>query len=838
MNKPSCYIGIIFTWMSLFLTISSSATDFADNTFLIANISENDLSNNSLWSFVEANDWVGIELEIDSTGNYAYLQNSTVEMTAVLDQIRSIIDKEESKIVPIFIHFDGNIHFLDSVINASSISDRIFYLPQGETWPSINYLVQANRRIIFFVEGYTTNESRILHPVKNYALEISASQITPNSVILSSESNINKELFKINDFQNLPTGVVSNRLGKNQVPDYVNFLLDSWTKYGKKPNFISVGNAIISFDFLVSQLNSFNDIKGQVRTVGKNLERVYWKNPEVLISGGKFSFPIRGGEEVILSPFAPGYSMTPAQLIVTAEMALPEEYSVLASPLGLNQGLTANFNFDGNLTDNVNPEQKYTGTNYSFSQDIDRGTVLKLPENAQVFIGNPELYKLPNSSFTVSCFVKFTDILEFGDNAILGNNEQGYRRGMHLVLRSGHPYFGLWSNDFMSEEVLKNNTWFHLTWRYIIETGQQAIFLNGKYVGGSDGHPPYSGTSDLHIGSALSNGASMRGYIDNLNIWNRPLGNEEISRLALDEEILALPEKDKKQRNFIQPLYIGFSLLILLVFVLLFWVMIIRRKTKNHYQGFEVQKPSFENHIRLFGDFQVMNNKGEDISSLFTPKVKELFIYILIGSVRNKMGVPISDVDSCLWAGIQDRKIANNRAVTLNKLRKILVQLNAVEINSNNGFLQLKVSGNLSCDYLEAFKLCTIPEGMTRKQLDTFYLLVKDGSLLKGIDWPWLDDIRGFIGNQVMDHLLKLGTYLQKENRINEVEKVAQRMLDYDELSEEAVSLQIWAHQQANNLYLAKFQFESFCTRYKKSMGENYGMNFNEFIEEHAIKKN
>ncbi len=490
MNKTSCYIGIIFTWMSLFLTISSSATDFADNTFLIANISENDLSNNRLWSFVEANDWVGIELEIDSTGSYAYLQNSTIEMTAVLDRIRGIIDKEESKIVPIFIHFDGNIHFLDSVINASSISDRIFYLPQGETWPSINYLVQANRRIIFFVEGNTTNESRILHPVKNYALEISASQITPNSVILSSESNINKELFKINDFQNLPTGVVPNRLGKNQVPDYVNFLLDSWTKYGKKPNFISVGNAIISFDFLVSQLNSFNDVKGQVRTVGKNLERVYWKNPEVLISGGKFSFPIRGGEEVILSPFAPGYSMTPAQLIVTAEMALPEEYSVLASPLGLNQGLTANFNFDGNLTDNVNPEKKYTGTNYSFSQDIDRGTVLKLPENAQVFIGNPELYKLPNSSFTVSCFVKFTDILEFGDNAILGNNEQGYRRGMHLVLRSGHPYFGLWSNDFMSEEVLKSNTWYQLTWRYIIQTGQQAIYLNGKYVGGSDGQPP------------------------------------------------------------------------------------------------------------------------------------------------------------------------------------------------------------------------------------------------------------------------------------------------------------------------------------------------------------
>ncbi|MFV0592030.1 MAG: LamG-like jellyroll fold domain-containing protein [Draconibacterium sp.] len=836
MNKTNYHTGLISFLVFLLVTLNSQASDFADNTFLIAKITQNDFSNNRLWDFVEVNDWVGIELNIDTTEHFAYIHNSTWEMTDVLERIRSIIDKKESKIVPVFIHFNGNIHFLDSIITTSSISDRIFFLPQGETWPSTNYLVQANRRIIFFVDGNTTNESRILHPIKNYALEISANQITPNSVILSSESNINKELFKINDFQKLPTGVVPTRLGKNQIPDYVNFLLDSWTKYGKKPNFISVGNAAMSFDFLVSQLNSFNDVRGQVRTVGKNLERVYWKNPEILISGGKFSFPIRGGEEMILSPFAPGYNMTPSQLIVTAEMALPEEYSVLATPLGLNQGLTANFNFDDDLTDNVNPDRDYTGSNYSFSEDIDRGMVLKLPENANIMIGNPGLYGLQNSSFTVSCYVKFTDILEFGDNAILGNNEQGYRRGMHLVLRSGHPYFGLWSNDYMSEEILKNNTWYHLTWRYIIETGQQAIFLNGKYVGGSDGHPPYSGTSDLHIGSALSDGASMRGYIDNLNIWNRPLGNDEINRLALDEEILVQASESQESEKIVRPLYIGFSAMVVLVFVLLFWLIIIRKKTKKQATGFEVPKTASANHIRLFGEFQVVNTEGEDITPLFTPKVKELLVFILMGSVKNKMGVPISEVDATLWEGIEARKIANNRGVTLNKLRKLLTQLNTVEIVSNNGFLQFKGSNSFVCDYLDAYKLCAIPDGMNRQQLESFYMLVESGSLLKGIDWLWLDDSRGFIGNQVMDNLLKLANYLQKEKRISDVEKVAQRMLDYDELSEEAVSLQIWAHQQANNSYLAKFQFDSFCTRYKKSMGESYHLNFNEFTEEHAAK--
>ena len=139
-------------------------------------------------------------------------------------------------------------------------------------------------------------------------------------------------------------------------------------------------------------------------------------------------------------------------------------------------------------------------------------------------MGKPEIYGFRNSSFTVSCFVKFTEILEFGDNAILGNYESGYRKGLHLILRSGHPYFGLWANDFMADKTLLPNTWYHLSWRYIIETGEQSIFLNGQFIGGSDGHPPFSGTGDIHLGSALSSGASLRGYIDDLYIWKRPLG--------------------------------------------------------------------------------------------------------------------------------------------------------------------------------------------------------------------------------------------------------------------------------------------------------------------------
>lgn len=819
----------------LFIVLTSltgQANKFSDNTFLIAHINATDFNNSRLWNFIENDNWTALEFNIDSLNGNASLRNSSISFGVVLEKIAQVANKNESKIIPVFIHFEGNIHFLDSIIGASPVSRRLFFLPQGETWPSTEYLVQADRRIIFFVDGDTENESSILHPINDYALQISGNQITPNSVILSSESNINKELFKINNFHRLPTGDIPSRMGKNMVPDYVNFLLDSWTKYGKKPNFIDVGRNVMSFNFIVDQLNSFSAVKGLVKTTGKNMERVYWKNSDILVSGGKFSFPIRGGEEVILSPFAPGYAMTPAQLIITGEMAMQDQYSIMANPLNLSAGLSAAFHFDGNLQNKVHPEQKYEGVNYSFTEDIERGTVLKLPEDAKIMLGDPGRYGFPNSSFTVSCFVKFTDIPEYGDNAILGNDEIGYRRGMHLILRSGHPYFGLWSNDYMSEEVLKNNTWYHLAWRYIIETGQQAIFLNGKYVGGSDGHPPYSGTSDLFIGSALSRGASLRGYIDNLHIWNRPLGNEEINRLSLDEEIKIV--NNKASRFVLSKQWLaGITGAALGLFVLiLIWLVLLRKRTKAVSPLNDTNIVPTKNCIQLFGEFKAVNTAQEDISALFTPKVKELLVFTVVHNLMNKNhGAPISEIDATLWEGIPLKKVANNRAVTLNKLRKILVQFNTLEIISGNGYLLLKTEGSFFCDFQQAINLCQIPTGMTRRQLETFYHLVKGGSLLKGIDWPWLDEIRGYIGNQVIDNLLKLAAFYKKERKLKEVDSVAKRILDYDSLSEEAVRLQVWSQQMAQNMHLAKFHFESFCTRYEKSMGQKYGMTFKQFIE-------
>ncbi|WP_372949944.1 LamG-like jellyroll fold domain-containing protein [Mariniphaga sp.] len=809
----------------LFLSGKSYAKEFSETSFLIAKIQPSNFNNQRLLDFLESNNNSGMQFSLTEENGEISLAGSQYSFTSILEKINQFITADSAKVIPVFIHFEGEMRVLDSIISHSEIASQIFYLPRGEAWPTMDYLIQANRRVLFFVSGNVENPGRTIHFTDDYIFQISAEMAKTGK-----NNKTNLELFLIQDFENLPVNSIPGSNIQNLVPDYINFLLESWTRYGKKPNFIFVGEEILNFNFIISQLNSFTWITGTIRGAGKTFEKVYWKNPEVSVTGGRFSFPYRGGDELTLTPFVPGYRMTPEQIIVTGEMEVPESYQIMANPLSLSQGLTGNFHFDEEIQNVLFPEKTYSGENYSFSQDIERGTVLRLPENSNVNLGSPEVFGLRNSSFTVSCFVKFSEILEFGDNAVLGNYESEYRRGLHLILRSGHPYFGLWANDYISEEKLEPNIWYHIVWRYILETGEQAIFLNGRNIGSSEGHPPFSGTADIHLGSALSQGASLRGYIDDLHFWNRPLGSEEITRLALNEEVKTVEESKSTQRLTEGKALIT-SLVLIAIFIVAVILYFIFRKKKTVMKGNSVWVPekNAANQVRLFGGFKAIDRDGNDISALFTPKVKELFLFILIATLKNQNGASVSEIDEQLWSGLPAKKVSNNRAVTLNKLRKILQKFDGVEIVTQNGHLLAKTEKSFFCDYAEAYKLCQISGGMDKTQLEAFFHLVKNGRFLKGLNWDWLDEIRGYTGNQVIDNLLKLAVYYNNTNELPKMDALAKRILEYDDLSDEATWLQVWVLRQMNNIHQAKFHFESFCSKYQNTMGETYPMNFEQF---------
>jgi hypothetical protein len=71
---------------------------------------------------------------------------------------------------------------------------------------------------------------------------------------------------------------------------------------------------------------------------------------------------------------------------------------------------------------------------------------------------------------------------------------------------------------------------------------------------------------------------------------------------------------------------------------------------------------------------------------------------------------------------------------------------------------------------------------------------------------------------------------------MEEMDAITRRILDYDELNEEAVYLQIWASQKVNNIYQAKFNYNLFLAKYLETMGELYPMSFDQF--KHSLCRN
>jgi two-component SAPR family response regulator len=162
-------------------------------------------------------------------------------------------------------------------------------------------------------------------------------------------------------------------------------------------------------------------------------------------------------------------------------------------------------------------------------------------------------------------------------------------------------------------------------------------------------------------------------------------------------------------------------------------------------------------------------------------------------------------------------------------LRKLLQQMEGLNILTRNGTLLAEIKKPFCCDYVEAYNLCHLPGGMDKKQLERFFNLTKNGKLLKGISWLWLDEMRGYTGNQIIDNLLKLSVIYKEEKKLTEIETISKGILDYDELNEEAVWLHIWCLRQKNNMHQAKFYFENFRTRYSESMAEKYPFTFEQF---------
>lgn len=845
-----CWAILVF-WLCSVLVINAQTSDDAssklydETIFVISNFSGVDANLNEPRSIQELLDQnIGgfrLYLEWEKQQNQLMIKKAdgtSIPFRQTMLEIKNYLDSKPDKILTLFLDFSTNINELGDIIQELGINQSLYTYDSKEGWLSIKTMLEENKRLVVFSMQEHRNSPDWLHYVWNHAVEpyfsIWEAPAFKGEFLKGDPKN---SLLIYNDY-NFPRKSDSNNNPKfvgNQNPYLIEHIKNTWTTTGKTPNFIMLDRYEDWILGIVSYLRGFKIIKGTVTYNAQVLDYVNWEKTGSLTSG-KYCFPVGPGDNLILTPKSPGFRFTPE----TATFNEPTESIIqhfVATSYEITDNLEGHYTFVKGSRDFSINQFDGKAENVQFTNDSIRSTVASFDENSYIVLPGAESFKVRDHDFTVAAWVKIKEYLpNKQDYCIIGTKNNSYQQGIHLLIRDKKPYFGFYNNDLQGKTILEAGMWYHLIWRYNKLSGEQAIFLNGKLDSRSLGHPAYKGRDNLYIGIAGFTWSSyMLGNIDNLSIWSRALGEEEIWGLS-KEVIEIVPIKNV----FILYPILSRSVLALLAMALLLlaYFKIPFRKLKKQASAADkirslessvILKPE-ANYIQLFGDFKVLDKSGMDISNQFTPKLKQLFLIILLYSQRNKNGISTKELTDILWMGHSSQSAKNSRGVTIRKLRLILESLDSVHIHFHIDRWSMAFGGSVYCDYIDCLKLLKRDKIHDTDFSLNFYHIIQEGELFKGDSYDWLDDFKGFIGNNIVDILLKFIHELTIDNDSELILKLTDRILVTDPVNDQALVFKLKVLIKQDNYNLSRFTFDRFCTLYEEMYGEKFTGKFEELI--------
>jgi len=203
---------------------------------------------------------------------------------------------------------------------------------------------------------------------------------------------------------------------------------------------------------------------------------------------------------------------------------------------------------------------------------------------------------------------------------------------------------------------------------------------------------------------------------------------------------------------------------------------------------------------------------------------------ILVYSQRSKKGISTKELSQYLWPDLSYQNAKNSRGVTIRKLRLILERLDEAEILFNVDCWTIRFSKSLYCDYAECLKLMKDSKDRSPSFYLDFYRIIRAGEVFKGESHDWLDDHKGFVGNNIVDVLLKFIHQLDMENDHQLILKLADRILVTDPVNDQALSFKLRALVMQNNLNTAKYTYDKFAALYEELYGEKLDLSFDDLI--------
>lgn len=233
-----------------------------------------------------------------------------------------------------------------------------------------------------------------------------------------------------------------------------------------------------------------------------------------------------------------------------------------------------------------------------------------------------------------------------------------------------------------------------------------------------------------------------------------------------------------------------------------------------------------KNRILLLGEFQTFDRDGNDITFMFTEKIKNVFVLLLLNSLRTEdIGLSARSLSSLLWPDKEYSESKNVRGVTISNLRKILNMFDGVDLMCNKHYFKIEVNDALCfCDimYLRKYKLTD--------DIDNIVMLLRHGKFLQSFDSELFDSYKSEFESEFTNYIkMNLSKYFNsRDYRI--VNDLVSSMFLIDALDINALWYSLQVCLIYKNKEKAREEFYKFKSRYKDFMGEELEYTFDEFI--------
>ncbi len=613
----------------------------------------------------------------------------------------------------------------------------------------------------------------------------------------------------------------------------IDFFTGLWEQTGKMPNFIqSKPFSIIKLADIIHELNAHQKIFGVVRDGDKLLSGVSWKDLPNRETNGYFSFPISLSGSLPLSPYRAGYQFSP-DIVLPSPENLRNLKVFNAVQLDPDFGLTDQYTFSKKISNlKRQNDNEIIPYNMDFVRDKIRGNCAFFSGKAYADGGLKSRAAL-KSNLSMTGWIKPTEL--GANNCILGKGKD-----FVLKIHNGLLTFTVQGvRDYYSAKTaIPLNQWSFIS---LVHTGSDnfiSFYLNGKLTEKIRLLTPYVDSDyTMLIGSNLWEEYFV-GYMSEIKIWDRELNEEEIN----NEYLSGNSTKEAISSSWI----LG---LILFLGILGFYLRhrLIHKDRTDMDKTLETElipvkvpfsasiAPENSEHICCFGGLKVIDADGKDVSKKFSPKIKQLFVLILLNSVGGRNGIGSKDLSDCLWPGTSPQNAKNIRGTNIQNLKALLASCSGMKLVFQDKLWLFEFTEQYFIDY--AFVEARLNEAGANdveklvRQLPELLSILKKGTLFPNMRESWIDPYIDRMSNRIIEYGLNLFRLLPEEKYDALLLEVAEVISINDLLNESALRKKISILTRQGKLSLARAVFDNFGKLYLELYQEKYCGDFKSLVD-------